>query len=62
MCALFVPTATSGRRVSNGIVNPVVDVVDEGDEQRVRALFDFVPIEPGDLEFKAGDILVVFER
>lgn len=28
---------------------------------RVRALFDFVPSEPGELEFKKGDIIAVLE-
>lgn len=28
---------------------------------RVRALFDFVPTEPGELEFKKGDVIAVLE-
>ena len=28
---------------------------------RVRALFDFVPSEPGELEFKKGDVIAVLE-
>lgn len=48
------PTAsTSSQPVSSGTTAATVS--------RVRALFDFVPSEAGELEFKKGDVIAVLE-
>ncbi|KAK4238467.1 class E vacuolar protein-sorting machinery protein HSE1 [Achaetomium macrosporum] len=45
--------ATPGQPVPSGTTAATVS--------RVRALYDFVPSEPGELEFKKGDVIAVLE-
>jgi len=45
--------STSGQPVPSGTTAATVS--------RVRALYDFVPSEPGELEFKKGDVICVLE-
>ena len=47
------PSASTSQPVSSGTTAATVS--------RVRALFDFVPSEAGELEFKKGDVIAVLE-
>lgn len=42
-------------------IQPVPSGTTAATVSRVRALFDFVPSEPGELEFKKGDVIAVLE-
>lgn len=42
-------------------VQPVPSGTTAATVSRVRALYDFVPTEPGELEFKRGDVIAVLE-
>ena len=51
----------------NGFDNPVdIDIdgiePDGSQHRKLRALYDFSPIEEGDLEFKTDDILIVIKE
>lgn len=42
-------------------IQPVPSGTTAATVSRVRALYDFVPTEPGELEFKRGDVIAVLE-
>ncbi len=53
------PGATSGSDADAATPVPVPSGTTAATVSRVRALFDFVPSEPGELEFKKGDVIAV---
>ncbi|KAK3682420.1 class E vacuolar protein-sorting machinery protein HSE1 [Podospora appendiculata] len=70
--APFQPSGSSNAAGSSGVggsasaaqaapVQPVPSGTTAATVSRVRAQFDFVPSEPGELEFKKGDVIAVLE-
>ncbi|KAI4860900.1 hypothetical protein F4820DRAFT_461351 [Hypoxylon rubiginosum] len=58
------PSSSTGPSAKAGQPEPVLSHptgTTAATVSRVRALFDFVPSEPGELEFKKGDIIAVLE-
>lgn len=55
------PSGPSGTQPSDQNAVPVQAGTTAATVSRVRALFDFVPSEPGELEFKKGDVIAVLE-
>ena len=53
------PAATSSPPNQQPAQPPVSSGTTAATVSRVRALFDFVPSEPGELEFRKGDIIAV---
>ncbi|TQS32866.1 hypothetical protein Golomagni_06809, partial [Golovinomyces magnicellulatus] len=53
--------AGSGGRQNSAPPAPAPAGTTAATVSRVRALFDFVPSEPGELEFKRGDVIAVLE-
>ncbi len=60
-----VPSASTTARSSQSQVNAQAQTLQSGTTaatvSRVRALFDFQPSEPGELQFRKGDIIAVLE-
>jgi signal transducing adaptor molecule len=57
--AASVPTPTN--LVESAEAQPVLSGTSVATVSRVRALFDFQPSEPGELQFRKGDIIAVLE-
>lgn len=57
------PSGTAGgsAQASTLPAQPVPSGTTAATVSRVRALYDFVPSEPGELEFKKGDVIAVLE-
>jgi len=53
--------STQGSTSQSAPVQPTPTGTTAATVSRVRALFDFVPSEPGELEFKKGDVIAVLE-
>lgn len=53
--------SSSGAQAAAQQQQPVPSGTTAATVSRVRALFDFVPSEPGELEFKKGDVIAVLE-
>ena len=54
-------SALSAPIPNSGVSQPVSSGTTAATVSRVRALFDFQPSEPGELQFKKGDIIAVLE-
>lgn len=52
---------TAGQADAAATPQPVPSGTTAATVSRVRALYDFVPSEPGELEFKKGDVIAVLE-
>ncbi|CCC09915.1 unnamed protein product [Sordaria macrospora k-hell] len=52
---------TTGQADAAATPQPVPSGTTAATVSRVRALYDFVPSEPGELEFKKGDVIAVLE-
>lgn len=58
------PSSSSGaapQQQAAAPIQPVPSGTTAATVSRVRALYDFVPTEPGELEFKRGDVIAVLE-
>lgn len=55
------PSGTPQGSAQQSTPTPVPAGTTAATVSRVRALFDFVPSEPGELEFKKGDVIAVLE-
>ncbi|KAJ4393796.1 ESCRT-0 subunit protein hse1 [Gnomoniopsis smithogilvyi] len=57
------PAATTGAAAAAAAapIQPMPSGTTAATVSRVRALYDFVPSEPGELEFKRGDVIAVLE-
>lgn len=55
------PSSTPQGGAQQSTPTPVPAGTTAATVSRVRALFDFVPSEPGELEFKKGDVIAVLE-
>lgn len=53
--------STAGQADAGATPQPVPSGTTAATVSRVRALYDFVPSEPGELEFKKGDVIAVLE-
>jgi len=53
--------STSGSGAAAEPLKPMQSGTTAATVSRVRALYDFVPSEPGELEFKKGDVIAVLE-
>lgn len=51
----------AGAAQSSASIQPMSSGTTAATVSRVRALYDFVPSEPGELEFKKGDVIAVLE-
>lgn len=54
-------SSTAPQQQAAAPVQPVPSGTTAATVSRVRALYDFVPTEPGELEFKRGDVIAVLE-
>ena len=54
-------TSAGGQEAPAQPLHPMPSGTTAATVSRVRALFDFVPSEPGELEFKKGDVIAVLE-
>lgn len=57
--AAAVPAAAA--QAQPAVAQPVPSGTSAATVSRVRALFDFVPSEPGELQFRKGDVIAVLE-
>ena len=55
------PSASSAAAQNSGVPQTVSSGTTAATVSRVRALFDFQPSEPGELQFKKGDVIAVLE-
>ena len=55
------PSASSAAEPTSAVSQPVSSGTTAATVSRVRALFDFQPSEPGELQFKKGDVIAVLE-
>lgn len=53
--------ATTANNTAAAPIQPMPSGTTAATVSRVRALYDFVPSEPGELEFKRGDVIAVLE-
>ena len=54
-------SAPAAQQAAAPIQQPMASGTTAATVSRVRALYDFVPSEPGELEFKKGDVIAVLE-
>lgn len=55
------PSSTAGPSQQTRPAQPAAQGTTAATVSRVRALYDFVPSEPGELQFRKGDIIAVLE-